>query len=326
MKLMEAKEDLDLEEENDETFVSVAHKEQLKQEYWQEYNEAGSAKKTLSEFEEWQRVLHSKAEASTTASEVEEGLVNGSIEDSEWRISHMGFTRRSDHEEYVSDYYRRCRQRHYIPLGPRGTREDHARPMVDPVAVKPGVLHFGGWSLGSERLEMLCQAPGAVEHCRRCDLSSNRIEDRSVPIICDKLLPRAEALNLSWNYIGQIGIRHFERSLRKIAMSPLLELNLQANRLGTPFGATVQAADAYERDLCNFVDALSTRTPELRALSLAQNGLGRVNSELGKALGTMVAELQNIRVLDLHYNSFHGLGAYKLLEGIGENSLSGCRE
>ncbi len=28
----------------------------------------------------------------------------------------------------------------------------------------------------------------------------------------------------------------------------------QANRLGTPFGATVQAADAYERDLCNFVD------------------------------------------------------------------------
>lgn len=30
----------------------------------------------------------------------------------------------------------------------------------------------------------------------------------------------------------------------------------QGNRLGTPFGPSVEAADAYERDLCNFVDAL----------------------------------------------------------------------
>lgn len=322
LKLQEAKEDLELEEENDETIISVAQKEQLKQEYWQEYNEAGSAKKTLSEFEEWQRVLHSRAEVSTTASEVDQdgGVSRISVDDSEWRISHLGFTRRSEYEEYMSDYYRRCRQRHYIPLGPRGTREDDVRPTVDPV--KPGMLHFGGWSLGSARLEMLCQAPGAVEHCKRCDLSSNRIEDRSVPILCDKLLPRAESLNLSNNSIGQMGIRYFEQSLRKITMSPLLELNLQGNRLGSPFGSRV-AADAYERDLCNFVDALSTRTPELRALNLAQNGLGRVNHELGKAIGTMVMELQHLRVLDLHYNSCHGLGAYKLLEGIGENNLSG---
>ena len=87
----------------------------------------------------------------------------------------------------MSDYYRQCRERHYIPLGPRGTREalqersrvgcrqgEHG-PMVDPVAVE-GVLDFKGWSLGSARLEMLCQAPGAVEHIRRCDLSGNRIQ------------------------------------------------------------------------------------------------------------------------------------------------------
>ena len=47
-------------------------------------------------------------------------------------------------------------------------------------------------------------------------------------VICDRLLPRAEALNLSENFIGQRGIRSFEISLRKIALSPLLELNLQA--------------------------------------------------------------------------------------------------
>ncbi|CAK9014501.1 unnamed protein product, partial [Durusdinium trenchii] len=325
-KLLEAKEDLDLEEDNDETILSVAQREQLKQEYWQDYNEAGSAKKTLSEFEEWQRVLHGRTEASTTASDWEDGgLSRLSVEDTDWRISHLGFTRRSDQEEYISDYYQRCRRRHCIPLGPRGTKgnSQESRPSVDPVAVKPGVMHFGGWSLGSERLEMLCQAPGAVEHCRRCDLSKNRIEDRSVSVICDKILPRAEALNLSSNFIGQLGIRHFEASLRKITMSPLLELNLQGNRLGTPFGPSVEAADAYERDLCNFVDALSTRTPELRALSLAQNGLGRVNHDLGKALGSMITELKHLRVLDLHWNSFHGLGAYKLIEGIGENRLSG---
>eukprot|EP00913_Durusdinium_trenchii_P008006 g7509.t1 len=276
-KLLEAKEDLDLEEDNDETILS---------EYWQDYNEAGSAKKTLSEFEEWQRVLHGRteapvafyivtwlqpsrrprAQASTTASDWEDGgLSRLSVEDTDWRISHLGFTRRSDQEEYISDYYQRC---------------------------------------------------------RRSIVSRSR-QDRSVSVICDKILPRAEALNLSSNFIGQLGIRHFEASLRKITMSPLLELNLQGNRLGTPFGPSVEAADAYERDLCNFVDALSTRTPELRALSLAQNGLGRVNHDLGKALGSMITELKHLRVLDLHWNSFHGLGAYKLIEGIGENRLSG---
>ncbi|CAJ1374715.1 unnamed protein product, partial [Effrenium voratum] len=330
MKLIEAKEDLELEEDNDETFISVAQREQLKQEYWQEYNEAGSAKKTLSEFEEWQRVLHcGKTEASTTAaSDAEDGLMSRiSVEDTEWRISHLGFTRRSDHEEYVSDYYRRCRERHYIPLGPRGTprdRKGRSQPVMDPVTVEPGVMNFGGWSLGSERLEMLCQAPGAVEHCTRCDLSANRIEDRSVAIICEKLLPKAEALNLAQNFIGQKGIRDFEAALRKITVAPLLELNLQGNRLGTPFGASV-VADAYERDLCNFVGALSTRAPELRALSLAQNGLGRVNHELGKVLGAMIGDLKFLRVLDLHWNSFNGLGAFKLLEGLYDNRAGGGR-
>lgn len=57
------------------------------------YNEAGSAKKTLSEFEEWQRVLHQAAEVSTTASELEE-VSKVSVEESEWRVSHLGFTRR----------------------------------------------------------------------------------------------------------------------------------------------------------------------------------------------------------------------------------------
>ena len=75
----------------------------------------------------------------------------------------------------MSDYYRQCRERHYIPLGPRGTREGEHGPMVDLVAVD-GALSFAGWSLGSARLEMLCQA-AAVEQCKRCDLSGNRIED-----------------------------------------------------------------------------------------------------------------------------------------------------
>ncbi|CAE7308439.1 LRRC74A [Symbiodinium natans] len=330
LKLMEAKEDMELQEHHDEAFVSVAQREQLKQEYWQKYNEAGSAKKTLSEFEEWQRVLHGgKAEVSTTApSEIEDVATSRvSVEDTDWRISHLGFTRRSDHEEYVSDYYRRCRERHYIPLGPRGSTprkaKGHAHPVVDPVAVEPGVLDFGGWSLGSDRLDMLCQAPGALDQCTRCNLSENRIEDRSVPLICEKLLPRAQALNLSHNQIGVSGMRHFETALRKSGLNtPLMELNLQGNRLGTPFGPTVAAADAYERDLCSFVDALS-RATELRALSLAQNGLGRVNHELGQALGQLVSGLKNLRVLDLHWNGFHGLGAYKLLEGICDNRVVG---
>ncbi|CAE7811038.1 Cemip, partial [Symbiodinium sp. CCMP2456] len=165
LKLLDAQLEKELEENHDETFVAVAQREQLKQEYWQKYNEAGSAKKTLSEFEEWQRLLHGgKAEVSTTApSEVEDlatSRVSG-LEQSDWRISHLGFTRRSEHEEYVSDYYRRCRERHYIPLGPRGSTprqaKGHAHAVVDPVAVEPGVLDFGGWSLGSDRLDMLCQ-------------------------------------------------------------------------------------------------------------------------------------------------------------------------
>jgi len=331
LKLLDAQLEKELEENHDETFVAVAKREQLKQEYWQKYNEAGSAKKTLSEFEEWQRLLHGgKAEVSTTApSEVEDlatSRISG-LEQSDWRISHLGFTRRSEHEEYVSDYYRRCRERHYIPLGPRGSTprqaKGHAHPVVDPVAVEPGVLDFGGWSLGSDRLDMLCQAPGALDHCTRCNLSENRIEDRSVPVICEKLLPRAQALNLSHNLIGVAGMRHFETVLRKSGSNtPLMELNLEGNRLGTPFGPNVAAADAYERDLCNFIDALS-RAKELRALSVAQNQLGRVNHELGQALGQMVGGLTNLRVLDLHWNSFHGLGAYKLLEGIVDNRVNG---
>lgn len=54
-------------------------------------------------------------------------------------------------------------------------------------------------------------------------------------ILCDKLLPRAEALNLSENLIGQRGIQSFEVSLRKIAMSPLLELNLQVPKIYIKF-------------------------------------------------------------------------------------------
>lgn len=60
-------------------------------------------------------------------------------------------------------------------------------------------------------------------------------QDRSMKILCDKLLPRAEALNLSENLIGQRGIQSFEVSLRKIAMSPLLELNLQVPKIYIKF-------------------------------------------------------------------------------------------
>eukprot|EP00931_Biecheleriopsis_adriatica_P024909 TRINITY_DN15410_c0_g1_i1.p1 TRINITY_DN15410_c0_g1~~TRINITY_DN15410_c0_g1_i1.p1 ORF type:complete len:1627 (+),score=358.10 TRINITY_DN15410_c0_g1_i1:92-4972(+) len=330
-KFMLAKETLVTEGDDEDSLLSaVLHRERVKQEYWREYNEAGSAKKTLSEFEEWQRILHGgNTEVSTVAPSsadmVEDGRVSKmSVEDTDWRISHLGFTRRTDHEEYVSDYSRRCRERYYIPLGPRGSTpreaKGHEQPVVDPVSVEPGVLNYGGWSLGSDRLDMLCQANGSMAECKRCDLSGNRIEDRSVKLICERLLQTVEALNLSHNVIGPNGARGFVAYLGKQTALPLLELNLEGNRLGNPTGKG--GVDAHEKELCNFVDALALRTPGLRALSLARNDLGRVGHDLGQALGTMVSTLKFLRVLDLHWNSFHGSGACYLLHGVQDNFLA----
>lgn len=312
MKLLELKSSS---ETQDGIFEQVALREQVKQEYWRDYNEANTTKKAFSEFEEWQRLLHSAdPELSTVAPSSEQGV------ESEWRTSYLGFTRRSPHEEYVSDYARRCRERYCVPLGPRGAtpRETKGtRQMIDPVAIVPGVLQYAGWSLGSDRLEMLCQANGGMTECKSCNLSSNRIEDKSVPLICQRLLPCVEALNLSQNLIGPIGIRHMTESLDNLEVmsSNLLELNLKGNRLGNPDGRVTH----HGRDLCLFVGALASMAPELRALSLAENELGRTSSELGQALGSMISTLKHLRVLDLHWNSFHGLGACQLLSGVLSN-------
>jgi len=307
-------------EDQDGSFKEVALREQVKQEYWRDYNEANTTKKAYSEFEEWQRLLHGpESELSTVAPSSDQGG-----DSSDWRTSHLGFTRRTAHEEYISDYARLCRERHYRPLGPRGTTPREAKgiggkPMVDPVAVVPGVLQYAGWSLGSDRLEMLCQANGGMAECKSCDLSGNRIGDKSVPLICQSLLPSVEALNLSQNLIGPIGIRHIAESMETLKHhhTQLLELNLKGNRLGIPYGHG--EVTPYGRDLCHFVKALSSHAPELRALSLAENELGRTNSELGQALGSMLSTLSQLRVLDLHWNSFHGQGAYDLLSGVLDN-------
>eukprot|EP00930_Biecheleria_cincta_P010817 TRINITY_DN11314_c0_g1_i2.p1 TRINITY_DN11314_c0_g1~~TRINITY_DN11314_c0_g1_i2.p1 ORF type:complete len:1565 (-),score=321.87 TRINITY_DN11314_c0_g1_i2:519-5213(-) len=317
VKLLELK--LSNEEGEDGRFEEVALREQVKQEYWRDYNEANTTKKAYSEFEEWQRLLHSQqSELSTAAPSSEQGA------ESDWRTSHLGFTRRTAHEEYVSDYARRCRERHYIPLGPRGNtpRESKGtggKHMVDPVAVVPGVLQYAGWSLGCDRLEMLCQANGGMTECTSCDLSGNRIEDKSVTLICERLLPSVEALNLSHNLIGPIGIRHMSESMENLEhqQTQLLELNLKGNRLGNPYGHGEVAP--HGRDLCQFLVALASRAPELRALSLAENELGRTSPDLGQALGSMLSSLRQLRVLDLHWNSFHGQGACHLLSGVLEN-------
>lgn len=315
MKLLELKSSTEIQYGS---FEEVALREQAKQEYWRDYNEANTTKKVFSEFEEWQRLLHSaESELSTVAPSSEQGG------DSEWRTSHHGFTRRTPHEEYVSDYARRCRERCYNPLGPRGTTprgtKGTRQQMIDPVAVVPGVLQYAGWSLGSDRLEMLCQANGGMTECKSCNLSDNRIEDKSVPLICQRLLPSVEALNLSQNQIGPIGIRLMTDSFENLKVNhiSLLELNLKGNRLGNPYGHG--EVTPHGRDLCLFVGALASKAPELRALSLAENQLGRTSSDLGQALGSMISTLKHLRVLDLHWNSFHGSGAGHLLSGVLDN-------
>lgn len=67
------------------------------------------------------------------------------------------------------------------------------------------------------------------------------------------------------------------------------------------------------------VKALETCCLQLRGLSLAQNSLGKVEAHLGRDLGLMAASLVHLKVLDLHWNYFHGLGAYQMLTGIYEN-------
>jgi len=340
----------------DISVADIALQGYVKQSYWTDFKEAGSAKKTLSDFEMWQRVLHKGQHLASTAvpssastalpapaSTLESGVgsvtggseANGgagafSVNDSDWRTSHLGFTRRSNHEEYVSDYAQRCRARYALPLGPRGSTPrakaskspSEAPPLVfEPQQVQPGFLEYGGWGLGSEQLDMLCQATSNGPDCKHANLSGNRIEDKSVPLICQRWLATVEALDLSDNYIGPGGARHFADSLELTGSAPLLELNLQHNRLGHPHAKG--GTDVRDRELSHFLEVLGFSCAQLRALSLAQNALGRIGPALGQALGSLVAGLKMLRVLDLHWNSFHGDGAHALLCGVYDNLTQG---
>lgn len=319
-------------------FAKIAERERIKQDYWHDFSELGSAKKVLSEFEEWQRLLHEtkptpRASADVSAlSTTAPPSTSVKAEEDDWRNAPLGFTKLTPREINVSNYAKTCRETYCVPLGPRGmpvkppsadkkALAANAHAPLAPQQLDSEVLDYQGWGIGSWRLDMFCNATGSSSSsCRHVNLSGNRIEDKSIPLLCAKLLPRVEILDLSSNTLGPESMKFMASGFTQIGRAPLMQLNLQGNLLGNPRSYTL--ADVPKSEVCAFIQALSDHCPQLTALSLAQNQLGRTGSELGHTIGRAVTSLRKLAALDLHWNCFHGAGAYQLIEGIMDNALN----
>jgi Ca2+-binding EF-hand superfamily protein len=304
---IDAQKALDIEKDavSEAKFLEIVLNEQIKYNYWESYTDAGCGKNAISDWEEHMR-------------KVQEEMCDEEIVDRDLISCFNGFTLKTPREELISAYERQCRETFSLPLGPRqralqGPRKESCAAQLS----TPEILQYQGWGLGSDRLDMLCETAGpGLQGCRHCNLSGNRIQDRSIPRLCTQLLPTIETLDLSQNALGRQGARHLANGLKALrTRAPLLELNLEENRLG----------EVHEQDACALVEALSAFCPQLRGLSLAKNGLGKESGSFGKTLGNMVATATNLKVLDLHWNMFGGFGAYQLLTGIYENGQhDGC--
>lgn len=283
--------------------ADIMRREEIKQEFWDSYADADNPKKVLSDFEKHLLKLKEQIEDSDMAD----------INDSDLRTGAIGLTKRTQGEELISEYSRQCRETYDIPLGPRqrlGQRVGNENSAAQ--LATPEMLIYSGWSLGSDRFERLWNTSSmGMRGCRHINLSGNRIEDRSISLICAELLPTIETLDLSKNLLTHHGAKHLGDAIKgRSQKSPLLELNLEENMLG----------QVVEDDLCTLVVLLSSFCPHLRGLSLAKNQLGKNDGSLGGALGDMIKLPGNkLKVLDLHWNFFGGVGAYQFLVGLHEN-------
>lgn len=162
-------------------------------------------------------------------------------------------------------------------------------------------------------VEMLCKHFQArIAQLHTLDLGENVLTDKAVWALSGALSTSLYYLNLRHNKLGAgtcDAIISFWKMINSGPMQGLKTLDLSSNSLG----------DAAVVQLC---EGICSHATGLKELGLAETHIGK-SHKTGLAFRKLLGKHTSLSTLDVHFNYFHGQGAYDLFHGVYDNHMHG---